>query len=117
MKVLEKYTSDPRYRNVPVLVITGTFLVYQYCPILHGLEQASIIFKLTILEQEYGPVISNTRIPESKSIPFPFFLTNRYSKAKKVFDLHSIRSVGCLALEIDADGRFTARSDKRDWPN
>ena len=32
--------------GVPVLSHIGTFLVYQYCPILvylHGLEQASII--------------------------------------------------------------------------
>ena len=28
---LEKYTSGPRFWNVPVLVNTGTFLVYQYC--------------------------------------------------------------------------------------
>ena len=37
------------------------FGVPVYCPILvylHGLEQASIILKLTILEQEYGPVWS-----------------------------------------------------------
>ena len=27
----EKYISGPRYWNVPVLVNTGTFLVYQYC--------------------------------------------------------------------------------------
>ena len=27
----KKYTSGPRYWNVPVLVNTGTFLVYQYC--------------------------------------------------------------------------------------
>ena len=30
-KVRKKYTSGPRYWNVPVLVNTGTFLVYQYC--------------------------------------------------------------------------------------
>ena len=28
----KKYTSGPRYWNVPVLVNTGTFLVYQNCP-------------------------------------------------------------------------------------
>ena len=27
----KKYTSCPRYRNIPVLVNTATFMVYQYC--------------------------------------------------------------------------------------
>ena len=30
-KFRKKYTSGPRYWNVPVLMNTGTFLVYQYC--------------------------------------------------------------------------------------
>ena len=53
-----KYTSGPRYWTVPVLVNTGTFLAYQYCPkiwYLHYLESASIIQKLTILE--YSSII------------------------------------------------------------
>ena len=29
--IWKKYTSGPRYWNVPVSVNTGTFLVYQYC--------------------------------------------------------------------------------------
>ena len=28
----KKYTLSPRFWNIPVLVNTGTFLVYQYCP-------------------------------------------------------------------------------------
>ena len=60
--------KGPRYWNVPVLANTVTFLTYQYWPILvylHGLEHESIILKLTILKQEYGPVLSNTRFPIS----------------------------------------------------
>ena len=49
----KKYTSGPRYWNVPVLVDTGTFHVYQYCPemwYLRSLERAGCIQKQTILE-------------------------------------------------------------------
>ena len=72
----KKYSSGPRYWNVPVLVNTGTFLVYQYCWkmwYLHSLECAGVIQKLTILEHKNGLVLSNTRVPVSgtSSILFP----------------------------------------------
>ena len=72
----KKYTSGPRYWNVPVLVNTGTFLVYQYCLkmwYLRYLERAGVIQKLTILERKNGLVLSNTRVPVSGtwSILFP----------------------------------------------
>ena len=75
--IWKKYTSGPRYWNVPVLVNTGTFYVYQYCPkmwYLRSLEHASVIQKLTILEHKNGLVLSNTRVPVSGtwSILFPF---------------------------------------------
>ena len=75
-KMGEKYTSGPRYWNVPVLVNTGTFLVYQYCPkmwYLRSLEHASVIQKRTILEHKNGLVLSNTRVPVSGtwSLLFP----------------------------------------------
>ena len=71
-----KYTSGLRYWNVPVLVNTGTFLVYQYCMkmwYLRSQERAGVIQKLTILERKNGPVLSNTRVPVSGtwSILFP----------------------------------------------
>ena len=74
----EKYTSGPRYWNVPVLVNTGTFCVYQYCPKLWSLcslEHGSVIQKLTILEHKNGLVLSNTHVPVSGtwSILFPAF--------------------------------------------
>ena len=76
MKKGKKYTSGPRYWNVPVLVNTGTFLVYQYCPkmwYLRSLEHASVIQKLTILEHKNDLVLSNTRVPVSGtwSLLFP----------------------------------------------
>ena len=64
----KKYTSGPRYWNVPVLVNTGTFLVYQYCLkmwYLRSLEHADVIQKLTILECKNGLVLSNTHVPVS----------------------------------------------------
>ena len=75
-KLWKRYTSGPRYWNVPVLVNTGTFLVYQYCLkmwYLRSLEHGSVIQKLTILEQKNGLVLSNTRVPVSGtwSILFP----------------------------------------------
>ena len=75
--IWKKYTSGPRYWNVPVLVNTGTFLVYQYCPkmcYLRSLEHASVIRKLTILEHKNGLVLSNTHVPVSGtwSILFPW---------------------------------------------
>ena len=62
------YTSGSRYWNVPVLVNTGTFVVYQYYLkmwYLHSVECAGVIQKLTILELEYknGVVLANTRVP------------------------------------------------------
>ena len=72
----KKYTSGPRYWNIPVLVNTGTFLVYQYCLkmwYLCSLECAGAIQKLTILERKNDLVLANTRIPVSGtwSILFP----------------------------------------------
>ena len=72
----KKYTSGPRYWIVPVLVNTGTFLVYQYCLkmwYLRSLEHAGVIQKLTILEHKNGLVLSNTRVPVSGtwSLLFP----------------------------------------------
>ena len=61
----KKYTSGPRYWNVPVLVNTGTFLVYQYWLkmwSLCSLERTGVIQKLTILECKNGLVLSNTRV-------------------------------------------------------
>ena len=74
--VRKKYTSGPRYWNVPVLVNTGTFLVYQYCLkmwYLHSLERSGVSQKLTILERKNDLVLSNTRVPVSGtwSILFP----------------------------------------------
>ena len=48
----KKYTSGPRYWNVPVLGNSGTFLVYQYCLkmwYLRSFECARVIQKLTLL--------------------------------------------------------------------
>ena len=75
----KKYTSGPRYWNVPALVNTGTFLVYQYCLKmwnLRSLERAGCIQKQTILECQNGPVLSNTRVLVSGtwSILFPMNL-------------------------------------------
>ena len=72
----KKYTSGPRYWNLPVLVNTGTFLVYQYFLkmwYLRSLEHVGVIQKLTILECKNGIVLSNTRVPVSGtwSILFP----------------------------------------------
>ena len=77
-KSRKKYTSSPRYWNVPVLVNTGTFLVFQYCLkmwYLRSLECAGVI-KLTILEHKNGLVLSNTCVPVSGtwSILFPKIL-------------------------------------------
>ena len=75
-KKWKKYTSSPRYWNIPVLVNTGTFLVFQYCLkmwYLHSSECACVIQKFTILEHKNGLVLSNTRVPVSGtwSILFP----------------------------------------------
>ena len=79
----KKYIWGPRYWNVPVLVNTGTFLVYQYCRkmwYLCSLECASVIQKLTILEYKSGLVLSNARVPVSGtwSILFPNLQTSSY---------------------------------------
>ena len=66
--LLEKYTSGPRYWNVPVLVNTGTFFEYQYYLkmwYLWSLERTGVIQKLTILERKNGLVLSNTHVPVS----------------------------------------------------
>ena len=78
----KKYTSGPRYWNVPVLVNTGTFLVYQYCLkmwYLRSLERAGCIQKQTILERQNSLVLSNTRVPVSGtwSILFPIFFLDQ----------------------------------------
>ena len=75
----KKYTSGPRYWNVPVLVNTGTFLVYQYCLkmwYLRSLEHSGVIQKLTILERKNDLVLLNTHVPVSGtwSMLFPFHL-------------------------------------------
>ena len=75
----KKYTSGPRYWNVPVLVNTGTFLVYQYCLkmwYLRSLEHADVIQEFMILERKNGLVLFNTRVPVSGtwSILFPMQL-------------------------------------------
>ena len=67
-KIGKKYTSRPRYWNVPVLVNTGTYLVYQYWPkmwYLRSLERAGGIQKQTILERKNGLVMSNIRVQVS----------------------------------------------------
>ena len=73
----KKYTSGPRYWNIPVLVNTGTFLAYQCCLkmwYLHSLEHAGVIQKLTILVCKNGLVLSNTHVLVSGtwSICFPW---------------------------------------------
>ena len=88
-KKRKKYTSGPRYWNVPVLVNTGTFLVYQYCPkmwYLSSLEHTSVIQKLTILEHKNSLVLSYTHVPVSGtwSILFPKKqTTNKQTKQSK----------------------------------
>ena len=88
----KKYTSGPRYWNVPVLVNTGTFLVYQYCPkmwYLRSLEHASVIQKLTILEHKNGIVLSNTHVPVSGtwSILFPHMVPYSMKNTSIMFPL------------------------------
>ena len=97
----KKYTSGPRYWNVPVLVNTGTFLVFQYCLkmwYLRSLGCAGVIQKLTILEHKNGLVLSNTRVPVSGtwSILFPSFVfycfvtsLTSYISVCKLVTLHS----------------------------
>ena len=75
-KIRKKYTSGLRYWNVPVLVNSGTVLVYQYCLkmcYLRSLEDAGLIQELTILEHKIGLVLSNAHVPVSgtSSILFP----------------------------------------------
>ena len=87
----KKYTSGPRYWNVPVLVNTGTLLVYQYYPkmwYLHFSEHSSVIQKLTILEHKNGLVLSNTRVPVSGtwSILFPNFQMFIYFELEKALE-------------------------------
>ena len=81
----KKYTSGPRYWNVPVLVDTGTFLVYQYCLklwYLRSLDHAGCIQKQTILERKNGLVLSNTRAPVSGTwstlFPFQVFIIAKF---------------------------------------
>ena len=80
----KKYTSGPRYWNVPVLMNTGTFRLYQYCPkiwYLRSLERAGGIQKQTVLDHQNGLVLSNTRVPVSETwsiLFFPFDNHNDY---------------------------------------
>ena len=95
----KKYTSGPRYWNVPVLVNTGIFLVDQYCLkmwYLRFLERAGVIQKLTILERKNGLVLSNTRVLVSgtSSILFPSFVIR-----------FSCWVIVGLSLQIDMQGR------------
>ena len=59
-------------QSIQFYINTGTFVVYGILVFLHGLGQASIILKLTILDKEYGPVLSNTHIPVSGSLSILF---------------------------------------------
>ena len=71
----KSYTQSPRYWNVPVLVNTGIFRVYQYCLkmwYLHSLEHASVIQKYTILEHKNGLVCPIRRTMKN---------SRRYSKS------------------------------------
>ena len=57
----KNYTLSPRYGHVPVLLNTGTFLVYQYWPKMwyfHSSESAFVIQKFTILECKNGVILS-----------------------------------------------------------
>ena len=59
----KKYTLGHRYWNSPLLVNTGTFLMYQYCPkmcYLHSLQRIVVFQKLTILECKNDLVLTNT---------------------------------------------------------
>ena len=82
-ELIEKKINGKSKLQFPVLVNTGTFLVYQYCPkmwSLRSLEHASVNQPLTILEHKNGLVLSNTRVPVSGtwSILFPNQLTICY---------------------------------------
>ena len=94
----KKYTSGPRYWKVPVLVNTGTVLLYQYCRkmwYLRSLEHASVIQKLTILEYKNGLVLSNTCVPVSGtwSILFPVLLSLLLHHKHELHgqDLHTVQ--------------------------
>ena len=93
----KKYTSGPRYWNVPVLVNTWTFLVYQYCPkmwYLRSLEHAGLIQKLTILECKNGLVLSNTRVPVFGTWSILFHkIKNNFARLLHLFRLLSLQSV------------------------
>ena len=111
--IWKKYTSGPRYWNVPVLVNTGTFLVYQYCLkmwYLHSLERAWVIQKLTILERKNGLVLANTRVPVSGtwSIPFPGTFSCTCRSQKKLIRLLILRVTYSMILYDTTKFRTTS---------
>ena len=84
----KKYTSGPRYWSIPVLVNTGTFLVYQYCPknvIFTSLERAGGIQKQTILECQNGLVLPNTRVPVSGTWSILFLVKSHDLLLRAIF--------------------------------
>ena len=92
----KKYTTGPRYWNIPVLVNTRPFLVYQYCLkmwYLHSSERAGIIQKFAILECKNGLVLSNTRVPVSGTWDILFPMNKKKS----------------------SDGRWTVSIMKASW--
>ena len=96
----EKYTSGPRYWNIPVLVNTGTFLVYRYYLImwyLRSLEPAGVIQKLTILERKNGLVLSNTRVPVSGTWSILFLIQVKGQSSKII-----ARFYGLLFIPVNA---------------
>ena len=100
----KKYTSGPRYWNVPVLVNTGTFLVYQYCPKMWywcSLEHAGGIQKQTILKRKNGLVLSNTCVPVSGtwSTLFPIFIVGSNSN-KNMFIISQVTTTWCVVSFI-----------------
>ena len=78
LQIKVRHGLQLRGKNIPQVPDSGTsqywpILEYVWCAVLsnsgyfHGIEQASVILKLTILEQEYDPVSSKTRVPVSVS--------------------------------------------------
>ena len=123
----KKYTSGPRYWNVPVLVNTGTFMMYQYCLkmwCLRSLQRAGCIQKLTILERQNGLALSNTRVPVSGtwSILFPttaihLLIGWHFYFLHIVWHLHLTVGLSFCALlsEKNCHPTFCKSSLPRDW--
>ena len=111
----KKYTSGPRYWNVPVLENTGTFLVHQYCLkkwYLRSLERAGCIQKQTILGCKNGLVLFNTRVPVSGtwSILFPNSLIHWWSQVPLCTSLkgvlHIYQKLACFVLYLKIINTF-----------